>query len=274
MRYLLYCLLGMVLPFTLFAQQALNGTTTDSQTNKPLPFVNIGILNTSVGTVSDQNGHFMLPIPEKHRRDSITFSYIGYETKSFSLLKPTPKTFELTPTATKLPEIVVKPTDKWKTKWYGNKMFFYSHVGAVVKDSTRFELGQYVNLGSTRKKVNSFHVKITSNQEDSALVRIHLYRFDSTQTSESLLQKPIQKRVKLTEGWLDITLDEYNIWLDGKIMMGIEFLPNYQSAVSYYIGASVGVGSKKSYSRRQPFEPWKPDDTANYCMYLTTRSLK
>ena len=54
------CLL--ILPFFSWAQKAtLSGKVLDATSNEPLPFVNIVVSGTSIGTVTDIDGHFVEP---------------------------------------------------------------------------------------------------------------------------------------------------------------------------------------------------------------------
>ncbi|QMU64735.1 MAG: carboxypeptidase-like regulatory domain-containing protein [Flavobacteriaceae bacterium] len=57
------------------AQLTISGKVLDEQ-NQPLPFVNIILKNSTIGTVTDDNGAFTLTINEKRGR--IEISYVGY----------------------------------------------------------------------------------------------------------------------------------------------------------------------------------------------------
>jgi hypothetical protein len=66
----------------LFAQQiSITGKVIDAATKKVLPYVNIQLKNTGIGTISNKNGRFYLKIPQKYSKQFINFSYIGYKTK-------------------------------------------------------------------------------------------------------------------------------------------------------------------------------------------------
>ncbi|HKI44284.1 MAG TPA: TonB-dependent receptor [Balneolales bacterium] len=53
------------------------GTVIDSGTKEPLPGVDIVVKGTTVGTATDQSGHYSLSVPA--RDDTLLFTYIGYE---------------------------------------------------------------------------------------------------------------------------------------------------------------------------------------------------
>ena len=63
---------------------AIIGKIKDSKTQKVIPFANISIKGTNIGTVSNIDGDYKLLIPKKHTKDTLKYSYVGY----ISVLKP------------------------------------------------------------------------------------------------------------------------------------------------------------------------------------------
>ncbi|MBK8946196.1 MAG: TonB-dependent receptor [Ignavibacteriae bacterium] len=61
----------------------INGIILDSQTNEPLPFANIGVNNSSLGTSSDADGNFS--IKANSQSAELIFSYVGYKTSTIKL---------------------------------------------------------------------------------------------------------------------------------------------------------------------------------------------
>lgn len=68
-----------MLSFSLMAQKAsLSGKILDTMNNQPLPFVNVVVLGTSIGTVTDEEGHFKFEsINSGYVR--IEASFVGYK---------------------------------------------------------------------------------------------------------------------------------------------------------------------------------------------------
>jgi hypothetical protein len=61
MKTLYTILLFFILPFSVFAQNAsLKGRVVDAVSNEPLPFVNVIVSGTSIGTITDMDGNFIL----------------------------------------------------------------------------------------------------------------------------------------------------------------------------------------------------------------------
>src|SRR6267142_1827990 len=56
----------------------LSGSVIEGRTGKPIPFVNIGIVEKNIGTLSDPDGSFELTIPAQYVHDSVIFSSLGF----------------------------------------------------------------------------------------------------------------------------------------------------------------------------------------------------
>ncbi|MEL6918952.1 MAG: carboxypeptidase-like regulatory domain-containing protein [Bacteroidota bacterium] len=75
---IVFCLFSIVL----IAQKDYKGAVYDAKTSIPLPYVNIGIQNKGIGTVSDESGLFHLEIntADFSPVDTLVISSIGYKT--------------------------------------------------------------------------------------------------------------------------------------------------------------------------------------------------
>ncbi|MBC8884125.1 carboxypeptidase-like regulatory domain-containing protein [Flavobacterium piscinae] len=77
------------------SQNILNGKILSKDNNEPISYVNIGIINKDVGTVSDENGDFELIlvlgneyyVNETNEKDSILISSIGFKSQKFTVLE-------------------------------------------------------------------------------------------------------------------------------------------------------------------------------------------
>ncbi|GAA4848821.1 TonB-dependent receptor [Algivirga pacifica] len=104
---LLACLLLYCLNATAIAQssnQVISGKVLSSDTNEPLPGVNIRIKDTIKGVVSDFDGAFTLEVAPG---EILQFSYIGYETQEVTVDNQTSLTISLVQDLEQLEEVVV-----------------------------------------------------------------------------------------------------------------------------------------------------------------------
>ena len=108
----LFSLIVVTLASTsLFAQHRLNGVVRDHETGEALLYANIRIENTQVGTTSDREGRFTLPLPAGEH--VIIVSYIGYHSSRKHVVVPHSETLEirLRPMVIEMQEVTVTPGD-------------------------------------------------------------------------------------------------------------------------------------------------------------------
>lgn len=95
-----------------YSQTTVEGIVTDSATGNVLPFVNVAISGTTIGTISDLNGEFRLNVPAGMEGKQLGFSSVGYSTVVMMLPDSQDERLSvvLSPVDYKINEVVV--TDK------------------------------------------------------------------------------------------------------------------------------------------------------------------
>ncbi|MEL7145096.1 MAG: carboxypeptidase-like regulatory domain-containing protein [Bacteroidota bacterium] len=86
----------------------LRGSVIDQSTQEPLPFATIGFRNHRVGTVSDQNGNFVLRYEAALAVDTLTISYIGYNDYSFLIGSDADVQILMSPAVFQFEEVVIR----------------------------------------------------------------------------------------------------------------------------------------------------------------------
>ncbi|WP_299314444.1 carboxypeptidase-like regulatory domain-containing protein [uncultured Aquimarina sp.] len=105
-----------------YAQKNKQGTYTieatifDKDTKDPLPFTNVLIKGTSIGTITNEEGKFELTLSKKYESSVVIVSFVGYKNNSISVkkLKDSSKKIFLKSVSTSLDEIVVTTKNKYK----------------------------------------------------------------------------------------------------------------------------------------------------------------
>lgn len=89
----------------------LKGKILDASNKEPIPFANISVVNTNIGTISDIDGNFVMK--NVHFPIELNISYVGYETKKILLeqLPSKPLKILLKAQTINLPELIIKPTE-------------------------------------------------------------------------------------------------------------------------------------------------------------------
>lgn len=104
------------------AQTKLSGKIIDSISKQPLSGVNVFLSNTSIGTISDKNGEFVIQHIPKGKFELIVSS-LNYETHIIeiqSLNRPSVLEIHMNPISNNLPEVVVEQYEKDGWEKYGN----------------------------------------------------------------------------------------------------------------------------------------------------------
>ncbi len=256
-----------------FSQTQLTGNVLDVKNEYPLAYVNIGIKDKNIGTVSKGDGSFTITIPSEYQSDSLTFSIVGYHesTRSITdLMSDKNVSIELNERTTQLEEVVITG-EKLVERKYGIKKRGPIHFtdGIFKKDDT-FEIGQVISLGNALTQITSLNLHINTSRPDSANFRINFYRYseDENIPKERIIEKSILQRHHVNEGWLKFDLSDYNILLKGHVLVSLEFIPETEKEVSQiYYEVKIG-GSSKSFFRKTSLGQWtRPPH--HYCLYAT-----
>lgn len=102
-----YILLFFIIPCFSQDSNHLIGTTYDAKTGKPLPYVNIMVLNKQLGTTSDINGKFNIETKPFNYSDTLYFSHVGFISKKLQINKITNGMVKLEPKNIILDEVNV-----------------------------------------------------------------------------------------------------------------------------------------------------------------------
>jgi len=160
----------------------LTGHVLDEKTGEHLPYVNVQVKGTTIGTVTDESGHYLLqdlPIGKQ----TIVFSFVGYETLELPVIIVEDQTIELKATIREVPQqlnAVVVTANRYATKRQeaativnvlSPELFEHTAV-ACVADALTFQPGLRVenscsNCGKTDLRINGLQGQYTQILMDS-----------------------------------------------------------------------------------------------------------
>lgn len=250
------------------------GVVMDSVTNQPIPYVNIGIADKNFGTTSDETGIFELQIPKEFISDTLTFSFVGFETvkKTISDLSKSQKNqISLTERDNTLDEVVLI-SKKPKIK----KIGITSHnplLWGAMQDRDSKDIVEFGKKMTLRKPSQILTAKLFLNGVegiDSARVRVNFYDFSKELPGERIVFKEVSKKLLLQKGWLRIEMEDLDIVIDQNFFMSFEILPNpKKSGYSIYYGGKMGGGS--SFSRMNSQGSWGKLQGANVSAHVVVK---
>ncbi len=174
-----------------FAQKSINieAIIVDIASEEPLPFTNVIIENTSIGTISNENGVFELTVSGKYAKSNVIFSFVGYQNKSVPLSKfkdPKQKVYmELADNS--LDEIVLEGKNKYREfviEGIGKIAMNYAetptYLDAYYRELTQID-GTYTKF--TDAATTLYYTPYTQNY-DPLVAKSTYMRFDQRDTQK------------------------------------------------------------------------------------------
>ena len=138
-----------------FAQSEFNlkGKILDADTKKTIPYAYVRIENTTIGTVSNENGLFSLTVPEELLSQKISFTYLGYKKQEILiqeliykkdiviLLKTSPAELEeIVVKAVKLPSakaILKRAIRKIPENYYSTATYLNGYYSEILSENDK-----------------------------------------------------------------------------------------------------------------------------------------
>lgn len=230
----------------------------DFKTQKPIEYVNIGILKKEIGTVSDSLGFFKISLLNVLNLDTLRISAIGYKTKNFSIKELRSKEFLriifLKEEVIQLKEIIIsnkerEPFQLGLKKEYCYPLPFYKKVSGQVhfpqknlfhEIGTRFKNSKTIQLDSIQinfARVNLYNLKF----------RLNIYTIENEKIT-NILKQPIYVSLSKEEAlnFPVINLKKNNIELDFDFLITIENHKKLQN------GALTFLANAKSRGKNYP----------------------
>ncbi|MGO4921056.1 carboxypeptidase-like regulatory domain-containing protein [Maribacter spongiicola] len=252
---------------SVFSQTVFKGVVTDADTGLTLPYVNIGIIDKGLGTVSDEYGafNFLFDTAKLSDLDTLKVSSIGY--KEFKLpfsmviaqdMKSTQ--IELQPEIVSLNEVVLT-SSKRKKRSKTEKMVGYSFVGQLKNGSWEGdgalggELVTKINVNKKKRQLNAFYFYVLKNISDSLLLRVNIYDGSTSLPEHKLTNKNITYTLKTNIGKVGVDLVPFNITVENDFSIGIELLKVYGDKIDLVIAGDDTPGV--SYRRYVSQGEWK-----------------
>ncbi|RZL10559.1 MAG: oxidoreductase, partial [Pedobacter sp.] len=206
-------LLSILLFFTivnLHAQTVIQGTVSN-QHNSPIPYSAMGIKNSRVAALANENGSYRLVVPDSLQHKPIIFSAIGHVERSMTVIElKTNSNVVLDEKIQTLNEVVIN-TIKLKEKTVGQRsrpMLTFSrmfdHTVPTIEQGSIFEI-----FPQTRLKSFRFYI-IPSSKFSKINLKVNLYSVNGNTPDKSVLNKTILFQCTTT-GWQHIDLSPYDL---------------------------------------------------------------
>ena len=250
---------------SLQAQLRLGGHLQSADTGTPIVYAHIGVLNSGLGSISDERGDFEILSRESLSADQvIQFSAVGFKTAQITVkqLQQDP-VVKLKPQAAVLPEITVSDRHRTRTSTGGH----YGRSRKVVTGWS-YAIGRG-GIRTARIKIpnratdvvlDQLRFHLAYNEFDSVLFRLHFFYPDAN-------GKLPGDRIPLVEdlyihhsgatGDISFDLQPYDILVDQDFFAGIEVVRTYgECSSSECLHFSVVLFKDRIYFRNTITDRW------------------
>ncbi len=264
--------------------QVITGNVVCKTSGEPIEYVNIGIVETAVGTITNETGNYNLDVIGLPVDSKVRFSMVGFQAQTYTIeeLMSNPRSIAMEEQLYNIAEVIVKP--RGIIRKAGTTK--YSKGGGVCGwGGTQFgsghELGVKIDLGNAPVRLKSIHVKLYKQSFDSTLFRLHIRDIVADLPKNELLKENIIINVSDESGWVEFDLGQYDIILNGIISLSLEWLKVYginenrlvrmdeskipRPVVLFNIRRNAGV----LYVRKGSEAKWSKDDSKSPAFYLT-----
>ena len=184
-----YWLLNLIFCGMSLQAQTLSGKVVDAKTLEPLPFANVFLNNTTIGTTTELNGDFILKNMRQPAIYEVVFSYVGYESCKMKVSVTENRlnldTIRLKQVGTELTsvEIKAKKDTQWEKKLKKfKKIFLGEDSESELCNIVNPWVIDFSNQGNKLLAVSSAPIEI-ENKALGYKINFHLKNFQSNSTT-------------------------------------------------------------------------------------------
>lgn len=264
--------------FSISQEREIKGIITDSLKN-PIQYVNVGILNKPVGTVTNENGEFNLNIDNSLISDTLKISCLGFKSKELQiknlLTNKNEINISLENYTEKLNEIIInssnlktytKGKEQTKTK---NKVFFA--IPSMKNLNLGSEIGRKFSLGTKKPSLlKEFKFFLKENNFESVLFRLNFYTIENNKPSKKINNTNILISADngLT-GWIIADLTDYSIKTKEDIIVTVEWIKASEKGDKLSLPILIPSFSSVHFYKYGTHAKWKRYGSISTAMMLT-----
>ncbi|MFC5044333.1 carboxypeptidase-like regulatory domain-containing protein [Aquimarina hainanensis] len=269
-------MIGLLLCFcsiTLYGSNTIKGSVINQKTKEGIPYVNVGIFDKNIGTVTTENGEFELILNSQYLGEFVTFSSIGFKTKEIAvselLKKETPVIIVLEEKETILDEVLisVRKKRKYKTRTLGIKRassYYLGYIGGEKKAGAEIARKMHPRGRATIVSA-SVYVKNMDIEKKPYTLRLNVYDVDKEgNPGNILLSEPVYITSTRSDGWLRHTFKE-KIVVEAPFYISYEWLTTGKATPFIALKGSLYTGDAIR-TRSISLGKWKKERGFNFAI--------
>ena len=254
-----------IFPSLLANAQVFEGLVKDAKTNQPLPYVNVGIIGKSVGTVTDSAGRYKINLAN-HNADSLKLSMIGYAAQTYQVAgfvkdANTRKVLLLQPSITPLKEVKVS-NKKWKEVVLGNTSQSDNSNAGFRDNRLGYEIGTVIKIKKSPTYLKKFNVHISNAPSYPVRLRLNFYTLKKGMPDQLLQNQNIYVDVLAGQKDIHVNLEPYNIFVDDNFFASLEWIENGKGHGLMFSAYLSIFGSGAVISRETSQANWEKEGIA------------
>ncbi|MFI5172564.1 MAG: carboxypeptidase-like regulatory domain-containing protein [Chitinophagales bacterium] len=230
--------------------QQYSGIIKDKSSGEPVPFVNIGIFNKGVGTVSQVDGTFKIILADELQFDTLRISIIGYRSETFIVKDFIATatngyiTVNLTVEIQQLNTVFIRPRNM-KQVTLGNTFDKPNIMAGFKTNDLGAEIGTIMKIKNGKEYyLKSAGFNIAKCVYDSILFRVNIYSLKDNKPFDGLHSLPIY--VKAVKGQRQILVDlvPYNIVIDQDFVLSLEWIEDLPDKTTDFTFCAGFIGNR------------------------------
>lgn len=261
------------------ADKSLTGRLADNR-QQALAYVSIGIMNTPIGTVADDQGRFTLYLTNTIlASDSVRFSMIGYQAISLTVADLRQRLTNNEPIVLNervqlLTEVRVSSRDT-KIKTIGSekvsaRMNTNFALGKQPRQNLGAEIGRVFNLPKGACRLEKYRFYIMTNFE-SVTFRVNVY--DASDFRSLIGQNIYVPVIGKGKKWVEVDLTPYNITATENVVVSIQWVDNSPNGT--FLGMPIQMPAFAThYYKYGSQDKWKKFTGMTTSMNLTVACSK
>jgi hypothetical protein len=274
-----YCFLLVVLGNASADNLTIQGVIKDAKNQNPLGYVNIGLLNTAKGTVSDMDGRFILFLNEIDTNQKIKISHLGYATQLLllkDLKQDEPLEIFLEPQSFSLEPIEIQASKLFSKKIGCEKIETQRNVSFSLSKQPNQNLGAAIGKKIKIKKkfyLDTVAFYIRQNSFDTVRFRVNIHKIkdgrpgDLLNTEAIIVELTNQKR-----GWIEVDLTPYEIKYNQSIIPSIEWIYHSKKGRRLQMPIAMPRFASTHYYRYGSQNKWKRFRAMSSAIYVKVRT--
>lgn len=236
--------------------------------NKKLEYVNIGIKEKNIGTISNEDGTFLITVNKSLLKDSLTFSYVGYKNLTIKIEDIKSKKqneFILLEQPTELNEVIIsarkRKIRKLGTNSYVSMVAGYLWSRENFENKDIIEHAKYLNIKKPSRILN-LNMNLFNVFADSITFRINFYTVKDKLPNKRIHNIILTEKIK--KGWNLFDLESFDLKFDQPIFITFEYIPKTAEEPCRISGQFFGKSTKRIAS----LGTWNTNKGISMAMYV------